>query len=133
MTYHTIILAGNVGRDAEMRYTAAGQAVTSFSLATSHQFTRDGEKVKETTWFRISAWGKLAEICNQYVRKGGKVLVEGRLSSDPTTGGPKIWNTKDGSQKASFEVIADQVRFLGGDPAPAAPVPVEGEVDDYPF
>ncbi|GAB4503905.1 MAG: hypothetical protein Fur0043_08980 [Anaerolineales bacterium] len=111
--FHTVIIAGNVGRDAEMRYTPSGQAVTSFSLATNRQYTAsNGEQVKETLWFRISAWGKTAEICNQYVKKGMKVLVEGRLTGDPNTGGPRVWTGQDGVPRASFEVTAATVRFL---------------------
>lgn len=111
--YQTIILAGNVGRDPEMRYTPSGQAVTSFSVATNRQYTNNnGETVKETVWFRISAWGKTGEICNQYLKKGSKVLVEGRLTADPATGGPRVWTAQDGSSRASFEVSAQTVRFL---------------------
>ncbi len=111
--YHTIIIAGNVGKDPEMRYTPNGQAVTSFSVATSRQYTAgSGEQVKETIWFRISTWGKLAETCNQYVKKGSKVLIEGRLTPDKATGSPRIWTKQDGSAGASFEVNASTVRFL---------------------
>jgi single-strand DNA-binding protein len=111
--YHTLIIVGNVGRDAEMRYTPSGQAVTSFSVATNRQYTANsGEQVKETIWFRITTWGKQAEIWNQYVKKGSKVLVEGRLTPDQSTGGPRIWNDQSGSPRASFEVTANTVRFL---------------------
>ena len=110
--YHTIIVVGNVGRDAEMRYTPSGAAVASFSVATNREYTASsGEKVKETVWFRVSAWGKQAEVCNQFVKKGMKVLVEGRLNADEN-GGPRIWTGKDGSQRSSFEVTAGTVRFL---------------------
>jgi single-strand DNA-binding protein len=112
--FHTIIIAGNLGRDPEMRYLPSGQAVTTFSVATNRQYTSsDGQQVKETTWFRITAWGKVAEICNQYLKKGSKVLVEGRLTSDNATGGPRIWNRQDGTPSASYEVTAQTVRFLG--------------------
>ena len=111
--FQTIILAGNLGRDPEMRYTPSGQAVTSFSVATNRQYTNNnGETVKETIWFRISVWGKMAETCNQYLKKGSKVLVEGRLTADAATGGPRIWNGQDGQPRASFEVSASTVRFL---------------------
>ncbi len=111
--YHTIIIVGNVGRDPEMRYTPSGQAVTSFSVATNRQYSNNnGETIKETVWFRISAWGKQAEICNQYLKKGSKVLVEGRLTPDKETGGPRIWNGQDGAARASYEVTAQTVRFL---------------------
>src|SRR3990172_871817 len=111
--YHTIIIVGNVGRDPEMRYTPAGQAVTSFSVATNRQYTTgNGEQVKETIWFRISAWGKTGEVCNQYLKKGSKVLIGGRLTPDKATGGPRIWSGQDGQSRASFEVTAQTVRFL---------------------
>ena len=111
--YHTIIIVGNVGKDPEMRYTPSGQAVTSFSVATNRQYTTgNGEQVKETVWFRVTTWGKQAEICNQYVKKGMKVLIEGKLSPDKATGNPRIWQTGDGNPAASYEVTADTVRFL---------------------
>lgn len=111
--YHTIIIAGNVGKDPEMRYTPSGQPVTSFSVATSRQYTgNNGQTVKETIWFRVTTWGKQAEVCNQYVKKGSKVLVEGRLTPDANSGGPRIWNAQDGTPRASFEVTANTVRFL---------------------
>jgi single-strand DNA-binding protein len=111
--FHTIIIAGNLGRDPEMRYTPSGQAVTSFSVATNRQYTAsNGETVKETIWFRVSVWGKMAEVTNQYLKKGSKVLVEGRLTADPATGGPRMWTGNDGHARASFEVTAQTVRFL---------------------
>ena len=111
--YHTIIIVGNLGRDPEMRYTPSGQAVTNFSVATSRQYTgSNGESVKETIWFRVSTWGKQAETCNQYLRKGSKVLVEGRLVPDQSTGGPRLWTRQDGTSAASFEISANTVRFL---------------------
>ena len=144
--YQTIIIAGNVGRDPEMRYTPSGQAVTSFSVATNRQYTNNnGETVKETIWFRVSAWGKTGEICNQYLKKGSKVLVEGRLTADPTTGGPRVWTGQDGSPRASFEVSAQTVRFLSsraesdsGGVGASAPVSDEGmapagDEGDIPF
>jgi single-strand DNA-binding protein len=143
--YHTIIIAGNVGRDPEMRYTPSGQPVTNFSVATNRQYTNNnGELVKETIWFRITTWGKTAETCNQYVKKGSKVLVEGRLNADATTGGPRLWTGQDGTARASFEVTANTVRFLssraemeggGGTAAVAAdePAPVGPDEENIPF
>ncbi len=111
--YHTIIIVGNLGRDPEMRYLPSGQAVTNLSVATSRQYSgQDGQQVKETTWFRVSVWGKQAESCNQYLKKGSKVLVEGRLTPDTATGGPRIWTRQDGTPASSFEVSASTVRFL---------------------
>jgi single-strand DNA-binding protein len=122
--FQTIIIVGNLGRDPEMRYIPSGKPVTSFSVATNRQYTNNaGETIKETIWFRVSAWDKTAETCNQYLKKGSKVLVEGRLTADPATGGPRIWTGQDGSPRASFEVTAGTVRFLtprGEGEAPAA-------------
>jgi single-strand DNA-binding protein len=142
--YQTIIIVGNVGRDPEMRYTPSGQAVTSFSVATNRQYTNNNaETIKETIWFRVSAWGKTGETCNQYLKKGSKVLVEGRLTADPATGGPSIWQAQDGTSRASFEVSAQTVRFLSsrseteGGGMGSAPVTEEGglpaESEDIPF
>lgn len=141
MSYHTIILVGNLGRDPEMRYAPSGQAVTNFSVAVNDNFTSsNGEKVERTIWVRVSTWGKQAEICNQYLKKGRKVLVEGRLVTDPNTGGPRIWERQDGSKSASFEVSAQTVRFLstrGEDESGSMP-PGEGagqaeDAGDIPF
>lgn len=113
MSYHTTIIVGNLGRDPEMRYTPSGQAVTSFSVAVNDDYTNNnGERIKRTIWFRISAWGKQAETCNQYLKKGSKVLVEGRITADQSTGGPRIWTSQDGQPRASFEISAATVRFL---------------------
>ena len=113
--YHTIVIVGHLGRDPEMRYLPSGQAVTNFNVATSRQYTgSDGNLVKETIWFRVAVWGKQAEACNQYLKKGRAVLVEGRLTPDPSTGGPRLWNRQDGTVGASFEVNAQTVRFLSG-------------------
>jgi len=135
MSYHTIILAGNVGRDAEMRYTPSGQAVASFAVATNREYTASsGEKVKETIWFRISAWGKQAEICNQYVKKSMKVLVEGRLTPDDN-GNPRVWTGNDGTPHSSFEVTAQTVRFLSsrGETNEPQDIPVDDGSGELPF
>lgn len=111
--YSKIIIVGNLGKDPEMRYTPSGAAVTSFSVATSHQYTNsNGEQIKETAWFRVSSWGKQAESCNTYLHKGSRVMVEGRLTADPATGGPRIFDRSDGSKGASFEINAERVVFL---------------------
>ncbi len=135
--WHKLILIGNLGREPEMRYTPSGQAVTSFSVAVNDNYTaNDGQKMERTIWVRVSAWGKQAETCNQYLHKGSKVLVEGRLTADPGTGGPRIWNRQDGTPGTSFEVTASTVRFLsspraeggGGEEAPAG-----GGEEEIPF
>jgi len=140
--YHTIIIVGNLGRDPEMRYTPSGQAVTNFNVATNRQYTdSNGQQVKETIWFRVSTWGKQAETCNQYLKKGNKVLVEGRLVPDQATGGPRVWTRQDGTATASFEVSANTVRFLtsrgeaeaGGYQAPGETNQVAEVDNDIPF
>jgi single-strand DNA-binding protein len=135
--YQKIILVGNLGADPEMRYTPSGQPVTNLRVATNRQWTdNDGQTQKETVWFRVSVWGKQAEVCNQYLSKGRPVLVEGRLMPDPRTGGPRIWTGNDGVARASFEVSALMVRFLPSrDERAAAPfeAPEEMPEDDIPF
>jgi single-strand DNA-binding protein len=98
-----------------MRYAPSGQPVANFSVATNRKYTNgDGQEVKEVVWFKVSVWGKMAEACNNYLKKGGQVYVEGRLIADPTTGGPRLWTRQDGNPAASFEIHADLIRFLGG-------------------
>ncbi|MCO6451690.1 MAG: single-stranded DNA-binding protein [Caldilineales bacterium] len=104
--YQKTIVIGHLGRDPEMRYTPSGQAVTSFSVATSRRWTgQDGQQQEKTTWFRVSAWGKLAEICNQYLNKGSLVLVEGDVDASAFTG-------QDGQPRASLELNARNVQFM---------------------
>ncbi|MBI3158476.1 MAG: single-stranded DNA-binding protein [Chloroflexi bacterium] len=140
MTYHKITIVGNLGRDPEMRYLPSGQAVTSFSVATNRTYTAsNGEKVKETVWFRVSAWGRQAETCNQYLKQGKQVLVEGRMTADKETGNPRVWTGQDGAPRASYEVSADRVVFLGGREEGAPPAhdggasPDFAEEDEIPF
>ncbi len=131
MSYEITIIVGKVGRDPEMRFTPQGQAVTSFSVATNRQWNdANGQQHKETKWFRVTTWGKLAEICNQYVKKGSKVLVEGRLTADPTTGGPKIFSRQDGTAGSNFELTAATVRFLGGGDGEGKPEAAQTFVQD---
>lgn len=127
MDYQSLTIVGKVGKDPESRFTTNGQQVTSFSVAVNRHYKRGEEKVKETTWFRVSVWGKLAEVCNTYVKKGSEVLIEGRLNPDPT-GGPRVYET-NGVHKASFEITANSVQF-GSRPADAPTPAVE---EDNPF
>ena len=142
--FQKVTVVGHLGRDPEMRYTGTGQAVTNFSIATTRTYPgADGSQKKETTWFKISVWGKMAEACNQYLHKGSKVLVEGRLVIDPATGGPKVFKRNDGSAGASFEITAAEVKFLDSrgdrnngddDGAPAEPhSPAVTDDEDIPF
>ncbi len=140
--YSLIVIAGALSKDPEMRYTSSGQPVTAFSIPVNRQYTTSsGENVQETTWHKISVWGKAAEPCHKYLRKGSVVLVEGRLVSDKATGGPRIWQRQDGSSGASFEVNASSVKFLwtgkpssGGDEVEGTSVTSEvPEEADLPF
>ncbi|MFK7801080.1 MAG: single-stranded DNA-binding protein [Anaerolineae bacterium] len=111
--YQKITIVGNLGRDPEMRYMADGTAVTSFSVATTRTWSsKGGEKQEETLWFRVNVWGRQAETTNQYLAKGRRVLVEGSLQGDAATGGPRLWSRQDGSMAASFEIRANEVKFL---------------------
>ena len=112
-----IIVIGNVGRDPEPRYTPSGQMVTSFSVASNHRYkTASGEQREETEWFNCSAFGKLAETCNQYLSKGQQVYVEGRLKS-------RTYQTQSGETRFSNDVMVTEVQFLSRpdnrDPVPA--------------
>ena len=114
-----VMVIGNVGTDPEMRYTANGRAVTSFRVAANRSFTTaEGERREETEWFAVVAWQKLAEQCSQYLQKGRRVYVEGRLRT-------RSWDTPDGQRRFRTEVIADRVLFL--DRAAGVPLPEEGE------
>ena len=128
-----ILLIGNVGGDPEMRFTPSGVPVTTFSLATNRNVTLpDGSIKKETEWFRITAWRKQAETCNQFLTKGKLVYVEGSLRTN-------TWDGKDGQKHTSLEVNADRVLFI--DRQGAAPLPpdegpaIEGDIEpeDIPF
>lgn len=137
--YQKLVLVGRLGRDPEMRFTPTGQAVTSFSVATDRQYTdQAGKPVKETVWFRVTAWGKLAETCNTYLQKGKMVLIEGRLTVDAKTGGPRVWTGQDGTPRASYEVNAQTVKFLSARTEGGAEGGVEEEgeqapAEDIPF
>lgn len=111
--FQKITVVGRLGRDPEMRYLPSGDPVTSFSVATDRAWNdKSGQKQKETTWFRISVFGKQAEIANQYLNKGKMVLVEGRLRADPKTGGPSTYTRQDGTVASNFEIVAENLRFL---------------------
>jgi single-strand DNA-binding protein len=114
--YQKIIIIGNLGGDPEMRYMPDGTAVTNFSIATNRRWTdgASGQPRDETTWFRASVWGKQAETANQYLKRGSKVLVEGRMKPDPATGSPRTFTRQDGTVGASFEITAENIRFLSG-------------------
>jgi len=129
-----VILIGNLGKDPELRYTPSGQPVASFSLATSERWNdKNGQRQERTEWHNIVAWGKLAELSNQYLKKGRSAYIEGRIST-------RSWDDKDGNKKYRTEIVATQIQFLssggtggqggesfaGRDAAPAnSPVPAD--------
>jgi single-strand DNA-binding protein len=119
-----VMLIGNLGTDPEMRYTANGNAVTTFRLACSRNFAGpDGERREETEWFSVVTWNKLAETCSQFLQKGRRAYVEGRLQT-------RSWEGPDGQRRYRTEVIANTVLFLDRAQAAALPeeaVPVEPE------
>lgn len=106
--YQQITLIGNLGNDPEMRYTPSGVPVASFNLAVNRSWTgQDGQRQDKTTWFKISVWNKQAEIVSQYLSKGRQVLVIGEMED------ARAYTDKDGNLRASLEVRANTVRFLG--------------------
>jgi single-strand DNA-binding protein len=136
--YSKLIIVGNLGSDPEMRYTPSGQAVTNFSVASNRKYKNSaGETVTETTWFRVSAWGRQAEVCNQFLSKGRQVMIEGRLNADKETGGPRTYTRNDGTPGASYEVTSDRVIFLGSGNGPREDndefEPAIGDEDEIPF
>jgi single-strand DNA-binding protein len=103
-----VMVIGNVGRDPEMRYIPSGKPVTSFSVATTRSWTNsEGERREETEWFNVVAWGNLAEICKQHLRRGQQVYVEGRLQT-------RSWEDHEGKKRFRTELVANEMILLGG-------------------
>jgi len=127
-----VMVIGNLGRDPEMRYTPSGRPVTTFSVATSRSWkSSEGERRTETEWFNIVAWGNLAEICNQYLKKGQQVYIEGRLQT-------RRWEDDDGNKRSSTEVVAREMTMLGDRRESKEDDQVvddseEGDEDEFPF
>ena len=102
------ILIGNLGKDPELRFTPGGQAVANFSVATNEKWTdKAGVKQEKTEWHRIVAWGKTAELCGEYLKKGREVYIEGKIQT-------REWNNKDGVKQYTTEIVAQNVTFLSG-------------------
>ena len=110
-----VIFLGNLGADPELKNLDNGHTVCNFSVAANRRWkgSAGGEPVEETTWYRVAAWGPLAEVCHQYLHKGSPVFVIGRLVPDRETGGPKVWLDSTGKPRGSFDVTAVEVKFLG--------------------
>jgi len=103
-----VMVIGNVGRDPEMRYIPSGKPVTSFSVATTRSWTNsEGDRREETEWFNVVAWGNLAEICKQHLRRGQQVYVEGRLQT-------RSWEDHEGKKRFRTELVANEMILLGG-------------------
>jgi len=130
-----VILVGNLGADPEMRYTPGGMAVATFRLATSEtRANKDGNKETKTEWHRVVAFGKLAEICGEYLSKGKQVYIEGKIQT-------RSWDDKDGNKKYTTEILANTMQMLGGrgessshgaSDVSADDIPAS-DIDDVPF
>jgi len=102
-----VILVGNLGAEPEVRYTPSGKTVASFNLATTEQWTgKDGEKTEKTEWHRIVVWGRLGEICGEYLHKGSQVYIEGRLQT-------RSWEDREGNKRYTTEIVAQTMQMLG--------------------
>jgi single-strand DNA-binding protein len=131
-----VILIGNLGRDPELRYTQEGQGVANFTLATNERWRdKSGNNQERTEWHRIVVWGKQAENCAQYLQKGRRVYVEGRLQT-------RDWEDRDGNKRQTTEIVAQTVQFLdrrgeagprGEDPPPPSGPGPAPDGDDIPF
>ena len=127
------ILIGNLGRDPELRYTTGGTPVANFTLATTDRWkdAQTGEKKERTEWHRIAAFGRLAEIMSEYLRKGSQVYIEGKIRT-------RKWQDQNGNDRYSTEIIADQMQMLGSrqdsipapSPKPSQPQPNSDDFDD---
>ncbi len=106
MSVNKAILVGRLGRDPETRYTSGGQAVSNFTLATDESYRdRSGERQKRTEWHRIVLWGKLAEIAQQYLKKGTMVYIEGRIQT-------RQWDDREGNKRTTVEIVGNVMRML---------------------
>ena len=107
MAYQSITILGNLGGDPEMRFLPDGTPVCNFSMAVGRKWTNAaGTQQEKTTWFRVAAWRKQAELATQYLHKGNQVLVIGEMDE------PNVWTDKDGAARASLEVTARQIQFV---------------------
>ena len=107
-SFHQTIIVGNLGRDPETKHMPSGDAVSNFSVAVTEKWkSKDGEAKEQTTWYRVNAFGKLAEICSQYLKKGSAVMIVGKMSA-------REWQDKEGQKRESWELRADSMQMLGG-------------------
>jgi len=116
-----VILIGRLGRDPELRYTPGGQAVASFTIATSERWTdKNGQRQERTEWHNIVAWSKLAELANQYLKKGSPAYIEGKITT-------RSWDDRDGNKKYKTEIIANTIQFLGSGGGAGAAEAISGQ------
>jgi single-strand DNA-binding protein len=116
-----VILIGRLGRDPELRYTPGGQAVASFTIATSERWTdKNGQRQERTEWHNIVAWSKLAELANQYLKKGSPAYIEGKITT-------RSWDDRDGNKKYKTEIIANTIQFLGSGGGAGASEAISGQ------
>ena len=119
-----VLIIGNIGTEPEMRFTASGNPVTTFRMATSRTYTApDGERKQETEWFSVITWNKLAETCNQFLAKGKRAYVEGRLQT-------RTWDGPDGQKHYRVEIVANTVLFLDRQPLAATEETVEPQAPE---
>jgi len=127
MSVNKVILLGRLGQDPELKYTPGGSPVCNFSLATTESWTdKSGQKQEKTEWHRVVVWGKLAELCNQYLSKGRQAFLEGRLQT-------RAWDDKDGNKRYTTEILASTVQFIGGATAGAGAAASQGQGYDSSF
>jgi single-strand DNA-binding protein len=132
--FNRVILAGNLTRDPELRYTPNGTAVSSFAIAVNRRYKKDNEQIEETSFFDIVFFGKLAEVTGEYLKKGRPVLVEGRLQQ-------RRWETDEGQKRSKVEIVGDNFQFLGskgqegsgGSSSGSGGSPPEFDDSDIPF
>lgn len=110
-SFHQTIIVGNVGRDPETRHMPSGDAICNFSVAVTESWKdkNSGDKKEQTTWYRVGAFGKLGEICSSYLKKGSSVMITGKIQT-------RKYTDKDGVERESWELKADQMQMLGGKP-----------------
>lgn len=104
--YHSTTIVGHLGGDPEVRYLPNGDAVCNFTVAVTESWTKDGNKKEQTTWYRVNAFKKLAEICGEYLKKGTQVMIVGKMVS-------RKWTDKDGAEQTSWELRADTMQMFG--------------------
>lgn len=135
MSLNKVLIIGRVGRDPELRYTASGTEICTFSVATTDSYTKDGQKKEKTEWHNVIAWGQVGKICHEQLAKGALVYIDGKLTT-------KNWEDKSGNKRQTTQVLVIGMQKLadgkGGAPKPQEPIPNapaggQGGEEDIPF